>query len=86
MPEHTRLIERLSLIAICLGYFMVNACRQVGGTLSVAVLGSLLSQRATFIPGMHVALAIAGGAFLLGFLLTLLFVHRGPTQSSGQTA
>lgn len=64
---------------------VVNASRQVGGTLSVAVLGSLVSQRATFIPGMHVALALAGGAFLLGFLLTLLFVQRGRTQSSSQT-
>ena len=58
---------------------VVNASRQVGGTLGVAVLGSLVSQRATFIPGMHIALAIAGGAFLLGFLLTLLFVHGGRT-------
>nr|HET6904782.1 MFS transporter [Ktedonobacteraceae bacterium] len=59
---------------------VVNASRQVGGTLSVAVLGSLVSQSATFIPGMHIALVLAGEAFLLGFLLTLLFVHRGRIQ------
>jgi DHA2 family methylenomycin A resistance protein-like MFS transporter len=55
---------------------VVNASRQVGSALSVAVLGSFVSQRATFIPGMHLALAIAGGAFLFGLLLTLLFVRQ----------
>jgi MFS transporter, DHA2 family, methylenomycin A resistance protein len=65
---------------------VVNASRQVGGTLGVAVLGSLVSQRATFISGMHIALAIAGEAFLLGFLLTLLFVHRRRTQPGSQSS
>lgn len=55
---------------------VVNASRQVGSALSVAVLGSFVSQRATFIPGMHLALASAGGAFLFGLLLTLLFVRQ----------
>lgn len=55
---------------------VVNASRQVGSALSVAVLGSFVSQRATFISGMHLALAIAGGAFLFGLLLTLLFVRQ----------
>jgi DHA2 family methylenomycin A resistance protein-like MFS transporter len=55
---------------------VVNASRQVGSALAVAVFGSLVSQRATFIPGMHLALAIAGGAFLFGLLLTLLFVRQ----------
>jgi hypothetical protein len=29
------------------------------------------------VPGMHVALVIAGGAFLVGCVLTLLAVQRG---------
>jgi DHA2 family methylenomycin A resistance protein-like MFS transporter len=53
---------------------VLNASRQVGGTLGVALLVSM--ARHTFIPGLHLALAFAGGAFLLGALLTLLFVRQ----------
>jgi DHA2 family methylenomycin A resistance protein-like MFS transporter len=54
---------------------ILNASRQVGSALGVALLGSLVSQRSTFIAGMHEALAIAGAAFLIGCVLTLLFVQ-----------
>jgi DHA2 family methylenomycin A resistance protein-like MFS transporter len=55
---------------------VLNASRQVGSALGVALLGSMVSQRQAFIPGMHVALVIAGAAFLLGCLLSLLYVRR----------
>ncbi len=53
---------------------VLNASRQVGGTLGVALLVSLV--RHGFIAGLHLALACAGGAFLLGGLLTFLFVRQ----------
>lgn len=56
---------------------VVNASRQTGGALGMALLGSLVSQRSMFVPGMHVALAIAGAAFLFACALTLLFVQKG---------
>ena len=56
---------------------VLNASRQVGSALGVALLGSLVSQRSTFVTGMHSALAIAGAAFLCGALVTLLFVKPG---------
>jgi DHA2 family methylenomycin A resistance protein-like MFS transporter len=56
---------------------VVNASRQAGGALGMALLGSLVSQRSMFVPGMHAALAIAGVAFLFACALTLLFVQRG---------
>lgn len=61
---------------------MLNASRQVGGVLGVALLGSLVSQHRTFFPGMHTALAIAGGVFLLGGLLVFLFVRRDSHSKS----
>lgn len=54
---------------------VLNASRQVGGTLGVALLVSMVHHN--FIPGMHLAMGLAGGAFLLACILTLLFVKRG---------
>jgi DHA2 family methylenomycin A resistance protein-like MFS transporter len=56
---------------------VLSASRQVGGVLGVALLGALVSRHNSFVPGMHVALIIAGGAFLVGCVLTLLAVQRG---------
>jgi DHA2 family methylenomycin A resistance protein-like MFS transporter len=64
---------------------VLNASRQVGGTLGIALLISMVHH--SFIPGMHLALGFAGGAFLLGCVLTLLFVKQAPgtiTSSSSQ--
>jgi DHA2 family methylenomycin A resistance protein-like MFS transporter len=55
---------------------VLNASRQVGSALGVALLGSMVGQRQTFIPGMHIALVIAGAAFLLGGLLSLFYVRQ----------
>lgn len=65
---------------------VLNAGRQMGSALGVALLGSLVSDPATFITGMHLALAIAGAAFLLGCLLTLLFVQPGHEGVRGEVA
>ena len=45
---------------------LINTARQVGGALGVAVAGALVSGAMGFVPGLHVALAVCGGAFLLG--------------------
>lgn len=55
----------------------LNAARQVGTVIGVALLGSLVADRAQFLPGFHVAMAIAAAAFLCGCVLTLAVVHRG---------
>jgi MFS transporter, DHA2 family, methylenomycin A resistance protein len=48
---------------------VINATRQAGGVLGVAILGSLVSVRATFIGGLRDGLAVAGCAFLAGAAL-----------------
>jgi DHA2 family methylenomycin A resistance protein-like MFS transporter len=55
---------------------LINTARQVGGALGVAVAGSLVSGRMGFVPGLHVALGVCGGAFLLGAVVTGITVDR----------
>lgn len=50
---------------------VVNAARQAGGVLGVAILGSLVSVRATFIGGLREGLIVAGCAFLAGAALVI---------------
>ena len=55
---------------------LLNTARQVGSALGVAAAGSLLASRAGFLPGLHLALAVSGVAFLAGVLITLAWVDR----------
>ena len=56
---------------------VVNAARQAGGVLGVAVLGSLVSVRATFIGGLRAGLIVAGCAFLAGAALVSRSLTEG---------
>lgn len=52
---------------------LLNASRQLGGVLGVAILGSILgslSDRSVFLAGMHIALLLVALLFLLGSVLT----------------
>jgi MFS family permease len=55
---------------------VVNAARQSGGVLGVALLGSMVHTRATFIPGLHVGLVIAAGAFFAAAAVTFRGTER----------
>jgi len=55
---------------------VLNAARQVGGVLGVALLGALIADKAHFTRGMHTALAIVAGTFLLGAVLATLCARR----------
>lgn len=55
---------------------VLNASRQVGGVLGVALLGSLVSDPRHFLPEMHTSLGIVTGTFLAGAVLSLTFVRR----------
>ena len=55
---------------------MLNAARQVGGVIGVALLGTLVTQRTSFMPGLRVGMAIAGGAFFTGVILTAAAVEQ----------
>lgn len=56
---------------------VLNAGRQAGGAIGVALLGTLISSGA-FVPGLHVAMAVSAGAFALAALVasTTIETHR----------
>lgn len=55
----------------------INAARQVGGVIGVALLGALVAAGGPIVPGLRIGLAIAGAAFLLGAAVTMSTIgHR----------
>lgn len=66
-----------------IGSAVLNASRQVGGVIGIALLGSLISSHARrgvatahFMTGLHWGLALAGLLFLAGSAISLEFVER----------
>jgi DHA2 family methylenomycin A resistance protein-like MFS transporter len=59
---------------------VVNAARQAGGVLGVAILGSLVSAQADFLGGLRAGLIIAAAAFLTGAAVTARGIDAGAHQ------
>jgi DHA2 family methylenomycin A resistance protein-like MFS transporter len=77
MPAVTvAVMEAASLRRGGLAAGTLNAARQVGGVTGVALLGTLVAHRATFVSGLRLSMAIAGGAFCLAAVLTVMVVDR----------
>jgi MFS transporter, DHA2 family, methylenomycin A resistance protein len=55
---------------------VVNAARQSGGVLGVALLGTMVHARPTFISGLHAGLVIAAGAFFAAAAVTFRGLER----------
>jgi DHA2 family methylenomycin A resistance protein-like MFS transporter len=53
----------------------LNASRQVGSLIGVAVFGAIINSSKNFISGMHITLAIGGTIFFCGAVMTALFVQ-----------
>ena len=51
-----------------------NTSRQVGSLIGVAVFGTIINTAPHFISGMHSTLIIAGAAFILGCVITLICI------------
>jgi DHA2 family methylenomycin A resistance protein-like MFS transporter len=49
---------------------MLNASRQVGGVIGVAIFGSLIQANGSFVSGLHLSAIIAGCAMVLGCIIT----------------
>jgi MFS transporter, DHA2 family, methylenomycin A resistance protein len=56
---------------------VLNAARQAGGAIGVALLGTLLAG-SSFVSGLHLAMAASSAAFLIGAAVTALVVERRP--------
>ena len=57
-----------------IGSAVLNASRQVGGVVGIALLGALIGGR--FMVGMHWGMLLAGALFLAGSGVSLAFVER----------
>jgi DHA2 family methylenomycin A resistance protein-like MFS transporter len=54
---------------------MLNVSRQVGGVIGVAILGTLVGNQLTFVSGMHLAFAVAGGILVLALVVAWIFIR-----------
>jgi len=64
-----------------IGSAVLNASRQVGGVVGIALLGALIGGH--FIVGMHRGMIVCGSLFLAGSVLSLLAVERGGMSMRG---
>ena len=53
-----------------------NTSRQIGSLVGVAVFGTIINTSTHFISGMHSALIIAGLLFILGCVMTLIWIDQ----------
>ncbi len=65
---------------------VLNASRQVGGVLGVALLGTLVADPTSFMAGMHIALTLVSAAFVMGAALASRSTKRSPVNVANETA
>jgi DHA2 family methylenomycin A resistance protein-like MFS transporter len=71
----TAVVEGAPADRVGLASGAINAARQVGGVIGVALLGSLVAGGGSFIAGLRISLIIAGAAFLVGAVVTVITIH-----------
>jgi len=71
MPAMTAaVIEHTPKDRAGIGSAVLNASRQVGGVVGIALLGALIGGRGRFVAGLHWGMVISGATFLTGSLLS----------------
>jgi DHA2 family methylenomycin A resistance protein-like MFS transporter len=58
---------------------VLNACRQAGGAIGIALLGTLIGDGIS-LPGIHAAMAVSAGTFLLAAAVAAATVYRSRAQ------
>ncbi len=82
MPAATSaIIEAVPARRVGIASGVLNAGRQAGGAIGVALLGTLLAT-AGLVPGLHAAMAVSAGAFLIAAAVTAATVRAGAHESS----
>lgn len=59
---------------------VINAARQVGAAIGVALLGTLVANRATFTTGLQAGVVVAAATFALGAALAAISVGAGSVR------
>jgi DHA2 family methylenomycin A resistance protein-like MFS transporter len=62
---------------------VLNAMRQTGGAIGVAILGSLVASGG-FVAGMHEALAVSVATSVISLVLTLAYLRERPRRAPGE--
>jgi MFS transporter, DHA2 family, methylenomycin A resistance protein len=62
---------------------VLNAMRQTGGAIGVAILGSLVASGG-FVAGMHEALAVSVATYVISLVLTLAYLRERPRRAPGE--
>ncbi len=76
MPAATAaMIEAAPAERVGVASGVLNAARQTGGAIGVALLGTLVAGSG-LVPGLHVAMAVSASAFLSAALVTAMAVRR----------
>jgi EmrB/QacA subfamily drug resistance transporter len=75
------------------GSAVLNACRQVGGSTGIAVMGAIMASQltipptpASFMDGFERALIVASGIALVGAIIAAVLVRPDRSQGAGETA
>jgi DHA2 family methylenomycin A resistance protein-like MFS transporter len=75
-PLTTALLDAVPGERTGLAAGILNAARQIGGGLSVAVFGALVADRAAFLPGMRTSLLLAAGLLSVTAVATLTLLRQ----------
>jgi MFS transporter, DHA2 family, methylenomycin A resistance protein len=75
-PMTTALLGTVSQEHAGVASGVLNASRQVGGVLGVALFGSLVQANGSFVNGLHLSAISSGSAALLGCVITWYAVQR----------
>jgi EmrB/QacA subfamily drug resistance transporter len=75
------------------GSAVLNACRQVGGSTGIAVMGAIMASQltipptpASFMDGFERALIVASGIALVGAIIAAVLVRPDRSQGAGERA
>ena len=63
---------------------ILNAVRQAGGNVGVALFGALLGDRQGFLAGLEQVLIIAAAALLIAAAASFLWIHASGAGSAGR--
>ncbi len=75
-PTTAAAMSAVSVDQAGVGSAVLNSSRQVGGSVGIAVMGSIVGGAATFLDGFHDALRLGGGLCLVGSILAVAAIRK----------
>jgi len=89
-PVTAAAMSAVSVDKAGVGSAVLNSARQVGGSLGIAVMGSIVAGSSNYLTGFHDALRVGSGLCLLGAVVAVLAIrkieHARPAQAPAELA